>query len=115
MDRQVFLISFKSRLISPDRLFSWPCLKQGDKTGLKPGQRSFDRFFIKTGSCLDTLFCLKTCQRLNFLSLNPRLSSCFKQGPEKSLSRETSLDLKLRNEKPVRKPVFCKQIPEARK
>ena len=35
-------------------------------------------------------------------------SSCLKYGTEKSQSRKTCLDLELRNEKPVRQPVFLK-------
>jgi hypothetical protein len=48
------------------------------------------------------------------LSFNPFLHSYLKNGPEKSLSRETCLDLKLRNNQPVRKPVFSRRVAEPR-
>jgi hypothetical protein len=56
----------------------------------------------------------KTCQRFCFLSFNTVLFSCLKLGSEKSLSRETCLDLELWNEKPVCKPVFCRQVANPR-
>ena len=58
------------------------------------------------------LFCRKTCLRTCFLSFNPVLTSCLKYCPEKSLFRNTCIDLYLRNKKHVRKPVFSRQVAE---
>ena len=40
------------------------------------------------------------------------MPSCLNEGPEKSLSTETCLDLELRNKKPDNLPVFCRQVVE---
>ena len=59
------------------------------------------------------LFCWKTWHRTCFRSYNSVLPSCLKYGPEKSLSRETCLNLELKNKKPVFQSVFCKTVAEA--
>jgi hypothetical protein len=55
---------------------------------------------------MGNLFCPKTCPRFWFLSFNPILSSCPNNGPEKNLSRETCLDLELRNKKNLSVSLF---------
>ena len=52
--------------------------------------------------------------RFRLLSFNPVLHPRLKNDPEKSMFRETCLDLKHRNIKPVHQPVFCIQVAEAR-
>ena len=69
-------------------------------------------FSSRTGSCVGTLS--KNLSEILFPVFTTFFAFLSKTGPVKSLFKETCLDLELRNKKPVRQPVFCRQVAEAR-
>jgi hypothetical protein len=100
-------LSSKSRQVSLNRLFSGLNFRQENRTELKKQTGPVTGFAAEQG----TLSCLKPVRDPVSCRLT-LLSSCLNNSPEKSPSRETCLDLKFWNKKPVCQPVFADRLPK---
>ena len=99
-------MSSKSRQVSLDRLFSALYFRQEDRTRFQERIQVMRQVFQQNRVSKQDPVLMKNMSKDMFPVLNTVLSSCFEQGPEKSLFRETCLDLELRNKKNLSVSLF---------